>query len=223
MVAKNANVYAAEPLATGTCFVAELGTTALTKTDFTSGTALSDTDWTDLGHIGEDGYTETKDVNLEDKRNFGGRVVKVLQTEVTWTYKFVFLESVNSDVLKAVYGENNVDVTPAAGENGAIIEVRKTALKLPHQMWCIDTVDSDQGARYRAFLPDAQIVEIGDVVLVHSDTVMYEVTLRAFEDANGVSIYTWIDDGTGTKTYASGAAAQVANLGVPADSGTEGE
>lgn len=200
-MADNQNVYAAEPLATGTCFVAPLGTAALTKTDF------EDTDplpaaWVDLGQIGEDGYTETKDVNLEDKRNFGGRVVKVLQTEVTYTYKFVFLESINADVLKAVYGADNVTVTAATATEGALVEVQKTSQKLPHQMWCIDTWDSDLGARYRSFIPDGQIVEIGDVTLVHSDTVSYEVTLRAFEDDAGVAIYTWVQDSRTTATAA---------------------
>lgn len=189
-MADNLNVYAAEPLATGTCFVAPLGSAAPTDVD----TAL-DAAFVDLGHIGEDGYTETKDVSLEDKRNFGGKVVKVLQTEVTWTYTFVFLESLNANVLRAVYGDDNVTVTPATTTDGTRVAIEKTSRKLPHQMWVIDTTDSELNARYRSFLPDGQIVEIGDVTIVHSDTIQYEVTLRAFEDASGVSIYTWTDDG----------------------------
>lgn len=42
----------------------------------------------------------------------GGRIVKVLQTEYNHSFKFVLLESLNADVLKAIYGASNVTVTP---------------------------------------------------------------------------------------------------------------
>lgn len=194
-MAQNLNVYAAEPAATGTCFVAPLGSTAPTKTLFNAGTYTLDAAFIDLGHIGEDGYTETKDINLEDKRNFGGKVVKVLQTEVTYTYKFVFMESLNANVLQAVYGVDNVTVVAATPSSGTLVEIKKTARKLPHQMWVLDTVDSELNAHYRSYIPDGQIVSIGDVTIVHSDIIMYEIELRAFEDQTGVSIYTWTNDG----------------------------
>lgn len=199
-MAENLNVYAAEPLVAGTCFVAPLGSTAPTKTDWDLEDYGLDAAFVDLGYISDEGYTETKDVSLDDKRAFGGGVVKVLQTDVTWTYKFTFLESLNANVLRAVYGSDNVTVSAADATYGTRIEIKKTNLKLPHQMWVIDTMDSELGAYYRSFLPDAQIVDIDDVSITHSDVVMYGVTLRAFEDDNGVSIYTWTSDGRPTST-----------------------
>jgi hypothetical protein len=195
MVALNQNVYAAEPSATGTCFVAPMGSTPPTKALFDAGTYTLAPAFIDLGHIGEDGYTETKDIKTEDKRNFGGKVVKVLQTEVTYTYKFVFLESLSANVLKAVYGAANVTVTPATSTIGTLVEIKKNTRKLPHQMWVLDTIDSELDAHYRSYIPDGQIITLGDVKIVHSDVIMYEVEVRAFEDPTGVSIYTWTNDG----------------------------
>src|SRR5262245_50302702 len=197
-MAENLNVYAAEPMATGTVFAAPLGTSAPTKTEFTSGDFTLDAAFLDLGHIGEDGYTENLERNIEKKRNFGGKVVKVLQTEFTATYEFVLLETLSANVLKAVYGDNNVTVTAATTTSGAIIEVKKNSRKLPHLMWVIDTTDTELEANYRNFIPDAQITNLGEVKIVHTDTIEYTVTLEAFDDATGNNIYTWINDGRKT-------------------------
>jgi hypothetical protein len=188
MASDTKNVYAAEPLATGSCLVADLGTAG--PTDAT--TALDPADWTDLGHLGEDGITETTDRSIEKKKNFGGATVKVLQTDYTHTYKFVLLESLNADVLKAVYGEDNVTVT------GSEVAITKNKKKLPHKSWVFDTTDTelgDDGAFYRDYIPDGQITSIGDVVRVHTDTIEYEVELEVFEDATGNHVYTWTDNG----------------------------
>lgn len=189
-MAENKHVYAAEPLATGSCLVAPLGTPLPT-----SATEELNEAFVDLGHVGEDGFTETTERSVEKKKNFGGKTVKILQTDYTHTFTFVLLESLNADVLKAIYGEDNVTVTPANNEHGKQITVKKNAKKLPHMTWVIDTTDSELGALYRNAIPDGQIISVGDVVIVHTDTIMYEVELEVFEDASGNHVYTYTDDG----------------------------
>lgn len=197
-MAENLNIYAGEPLTTGTCFVAPMGSSAPTKTDWDAGTYTLDAAWVDLGFIGEDGYTESKNISTDDKRAFGGGVVKTLQTDVTYEYSFTFLESLNANVLKAVYGASNVTVEAADATHGTRVEVQKTDLKLPHQMWVLDTMDSELGANYRSFLGDAVIIDVDDIQIVHSDVIMYAVKLRAYADDNGVYVYTWTNDGRPT-------------------------
>ncbi len=105
-------------------------------------------------------------------------MVKVLQTDYSLTIQFAFLESINAEVLKSIYGEENVEVR----EDGEIV-VHKNSKQSPHASWVIDVYDGD--ALNRSTIADGQITEIDDIVKVHSDTIMYTVTMECFEDANG--------------------------------------
>lgn len=187
------NVFAAEPTAAGSIFVGSLDTPRPT-----SATSELDLDFIDLGDVGEDGFTEIPERAIEKKRAFGGKVVKVLQTEFSQTYELVFLESLNAEVLRAIYGTANVTVTPADSGNGEQIEVRKNSRRLPHLSWVIDTIDSQLGARHRTYIPDGQIIDTGQVRIVHTDTIEYSVTIEAFEDTDGENAYTWSDNGRPT-------------------------
>lgn len=197
-MADTKNIYAAEPTAAGSIFAAPLGTPGPSLPD---PFAELDAAFIDLGDVGEDGFNETTDRKIDKKRNFGGKVVKVLWTEFGKTIELVFLESLNADVLKSIHGARNVTIVPATSEHGEIVEVRKNAKRLPHLSWVVDTIDSslgdgdDMSAKYRSYIPDGQIVDTGDVKIVHSDTIEYKVTIEAFEDENGEHMYTWTDNG----------------------------
>jgi hypothetical protein len=190
MASNNANVYAAEPLSTGSALVAPLGTPQPTDAK----TPL-DAAFIDLGNIGEDGFTETMERTTDKKKNFGGKTVKVLQTDYVHTFKFVLLESLSADVLKAVYGADNVEITEATLTEGAQVHIHKTAKKLPKQSWVIDTTDSELDAYYRQYIAIGQIITVADVKIVHTDTIMYEVELEVFETPEGDYVQTWTDDG----------------------------
>lgn len=196
------NIYAAEPTTSGSIFCAPKGTAPPAEATDPGGAVVAlDLDlWTDLGDVGEDGFTERTDRRIDRKRNFGGKVVKVLQTEFGKSYDLVFLETLNADVLKAIHGTVNVDVTPASDTHGAQIVVRKNARRLPHLSWIVDTIDSSLGddedhpARYREYIPDGQIVDTKDEKIVHTDTLEYGVTIEAFE-SDGNHVISWSDDG----------------------------
>ena len=121
-----------------------------------------------------------------------------MQTEFNATLQLVLLESLRADTLKAVYGAANVTVTPANAEHGTQVKVLKNSIKLPHLSWIMDTQDEELTAFYRSYLPDAQVVETGDVKVVHTDTIEYNITIEAFPDASGNNIYTFTDDGQTT-------------------------
>lgn len=184
------NVYAAEPSVSGAAFRAPLGTTLPTAVD-----SALDPAFVGLGYVGEDGITETSERSTDEKKDMGGRIVKVLQTEYNHSFTFVLLESLNADVLKTIYGADNVTVTPANGVHGTQVKVRKTSKKLPHASWVFDTVDSELGAKYRNVVADAQVVSVGDITLSSSDTIEYEVELKVFESATGEFVVTYTDDG----------------------------
>lgn len=190
-MAQNAsNIYAAEPLAAGALYVAVLGTPGPT-----SATTILNPAFVSLGHVGEDGFKETTDRSIDKKKNFGGQTVKILQTDFTLTYAFTLLETLNPDVLKAVYGSDNVTVTAANSTHGKLTETRKNSKKLPRRSWVIDTMDEGLNAFYRNYIPLGQVISVGDVTVVHTDTIAYEVELEAFADASGNHVYTYTDDG----------------------------
>ena len=184
------NVYAAGPLATGVCFVAPLGTPAPT-----SATSPLNAAFTDLGLVGSEGFTERSDRKIDYKRSFGGRVIKTLQSEFNSSIEFTLVESVNADVLKAIYGEDNVTVTDATSQHGTQVQVNKNAKKLPHQSWVIDTWDDETNAKYRNYIADGKIVTVGEIRIVSTDTIEYRVTVDAYEYLGNDNIITFTDDG----------------------------
>lgn len=135
------------------------------------------------GYIGEDGVTESNGRDTEQIKAWGGSTVRRVQTDHSIQYKFVFLESKNAVVLKAVYGEENVTVVEGVDAASGLITIKKNAKTLPHMSLDMNMLDG--ATRIRNFVPDGQIVETGDVVWVHSDVIKYEVTVEAYEDANG--------------------------------------
>lgn len=186
-----ANVVAGKPLAAGGIYLAPIGTTAPT-----SGSAALGVAYKSAGYIGEDGVTEGGDRSTTKIKAWGGDVVKVVQDEHTLTYTFRFIEAMNGDVLKAVYGADNVTTTAATSSSGTIHQVKVTGDVLPHLAIVFEIKDGDN--RIRISAPDAQITEVGEITYADSDVIGYEVTVECFADANGVKATKWLDNGVFT-------------------------
>src|SRR5699024_2239221 len=184
-MANSANVLSAMPRTAGAVRVAPLGTDGPTDAE----TAL-DSAFIDLGYLGEDGITESIARDVDKKKAFGGATVRILQTSYDNTLSFVFMESRNADVLKRVYGPDNVDV------DGDDITVRKNKRQLPCESWVIDVEDGDN--LERIYVPEGQITEVGDIVRVRTDTRGYERTVGGFEGE--------VIDGDNSRTFLYGGA-----------------
>jgi len=182
-----ANVVAGTPLATGGILIGALTATAPT----TAVSAL--TGFTAAGYIGEDGVTESNERSTDRIRAWGGDTVKVVQTEHNVTYQFTFLETLNADVLKAVYGEDNVTTTAAGVSTGTLHEVAINGSTLPHKSYVFEVKDGD--AKIRIYVPDGQITEVGEVTYSDSEVVGYQVTVEAFADELGNKAYKFLDNG----------------------------
>lgn len=182
-----ANVVAGVPLATGGILIGDL--TAAAPTTATG--AL--TGFTAAGYIGEDGVTETNERSTDRIRAWGGDTVKLVQTEHNVSYQFTFLETLNADVLKAVYGADNVLTTAATASTGTLHEVQVNAATLPHQSYVFEIKDGD--AKVRIYVPDGQITEVGEITYSDSEVIGYQVTVEAFADENGNKAVKFLDDG----------------------------
>lgn len=189
MVNTSGNVLAGVPLATGGISMGPLG--SVLPTDAT--TAL-DAGLIAAGYVGEDGLTESADRSTEKIKAWGGDVVKVVQTDFSTTYTFTFLESLNTEVLKAVYGDDNVTVTAATTTKGTLRTVKVNAETLPHKAFVFDMKDGD--ARIRIVVPDGQVTEVGEITYNDGSVIGYEVTIEAFRDASlNANAVKYLDDG----------------------------
>lgn len=183
-----ANVAAGKPLAAGGIWLAPIGSTAPSSVS-----ATLDGAYKAAGYIGEDGVTEGGERSTTKIKAWGGDVVKVVQDEHSLTYTFRFIEAMNGDVLKAVYGDANVTTTAATASTGTIHEVKVTGETLPHFQIVFEIKDGDN--RIRISAPDVQITEVGEITYSDTDVIGYEVTIECFAAADGVKATKWLDNG----------------------------
>lgn len=187
MANSTANVVAGKPLASGGILIGERSATA--PEDALS--VLSG--FSPAGYIGEDGVTESVDRSSDKVKAWGGDTVKVMQTEHGLTYSFNFIESLNSTVLKAYYGDENVDTTPATAAHGTQHTVLITGASLPVKSYVFEIKDGD--AKIRIYVPNAEVSEQGETVYADAEVVAYPMTIEALPDELGVKAYKFLDDG----------------------------
>lgn len=175
------NVSAGKPAAGGAVYRAPLGTTL--PTDAT--TALSN-DFTPLGFCSDDGLTNSNTPETDTVKAWGGKDVLPLQNGKTDTFQCKLIEVLNPDVLKAVYGDDNVSGTLATG-----ISIGAGADEPEESVWVFDIVMRDDAVK-RIVLPDASITELGDIVYKDDEAVGYEITLTAMPGDDGKTHHEYI-------------------------------
>lgn len=166
------NVSTGKPAVSGGVSKAPLGTTLPTDAVTSLATAYKQ-----LGYVSEDGVTNSNSPSTDTGKAWGGDIVITYQTEKPDTFQFTLIESLNPDVLSAVYGASHVDGTLAAG-----MTVTATSDESEAAVWVIDVVMRD-GAYKRIVIPNGKITEIGDVVYKDDEIIGYDVTVQAFPDS----------------------------------------
>lgn len=174
-----------KPKIGGAIFRAPVGTAL--PTDAT--TALNEA-FKCLGYCGEDGLVNANETDADDIKAWGGDVILTTSSGQKDTFKFKLIEVLNVEVLKAVYGEKNVEGTLATG-----ITVRVNNTPKEECAWVVEML-LNGGVIKRIVVPQAAIVEMGEIVYKDDEEIGYEVTLAATPG----------DDGDTHKEYIKGAA-----------------
>lgn len=189
MVNDSRKVAAGKPRPNGAIFQAPLGTALATDTS----TPL-DPAFLNLGYVHADGLERAIAKAFEVIRAWGGDTVKTTQTEVGVTFTFTLIESSNGDVAKAMFGADNVTVTPATASTGTLIAVKFTGEPLGEDSWTFDLKDGD--TLRRIVVPRAaNTTEDFTQTFSDAELIGYPVTLTAYKDEAGGFFYDYVDDG----------------------------
>lgn len=185
------NVTFGKPKVGGAIFVAplesKLPTDAVTELDNA---------FKNLGYVSEDGLTNSNSPESETIKAWGGDTVLAPQTGRPDTYSMTLIESLNVDVLKLVYGSENVK-----GDLSTGIEITGNSKDLDNMSLVIDMIQGT--ALKRIVIPNGKVSEIGDITYTDGDPVGFEVTITAFPDEKGNTNYQYLKESQETTAEAS--------------------
>jgi len=178
------NVTAGKPKTSGAIFWAPYSSTLDLPETTTESLASA---FKNLGYVSDDGLTNSNSPENEDIKAWGGDTVLSVQKSKDDTFKLTLIEILDINVMKAVYGSDNVSQDSTTNQ----ITITANSDDAEYGVWVIDMILKG-GVAKRIVIPDAKITEVGDIVYSDSDAVGYEITLTCVPDASGNTHYEYI-------------------------------
>ncbi|MBQ8970992.1 MAG: InlB B-repeat-containing protein [Lachnospiraceae bacterium] len=131
-----------------------------------------------LGFCSDSGLTNNNSAESEDIKAWGGDIVLSVQTEKQDTFNFELLEVFNTDVLKTVYGDENV-----SGDLKNGIKIVANSEEQEEFAWVID-MTLRGGVMKRIVIPDGKITNVDEISYTDNEAIGYNTTLSALPDSS---------------------------------------
>lgn len=161
-----------------------------------SATEALDPAFKSLGYISVDGLTNANSPASDKIKAWGGDTVLNFQTEKPDTFKFNMIEALNLEVLKAVYGDDNV-----SGDLTAGIHVKANSTEQVECCWVFDMVMKGNVAK-RIVVPCASVTAVEEIVYKDNGAVGYNTTISAVPDEGGDTHHEYMIASTATAAAA---------------------
>lgn len=168
------NVTTGKPRVGGAAFMAPIGTTLPTNAFAELAAAFEG-----LGYCSEDGLKNNGAITTEKVKAWGGDVVMNPQTEKADEFKITLIESMNSNVLKAAFGDDNVSGTLESG-----LTVRANSTELTEHVWVFDMILKNNILK-RVVIPCGKVVNVDEVSYDDKSAVAYALTIAAMPGEDG--------------------------------------
>ena len=184
-----ANVSTGKPKVGGAVYAGE--TSATLPTDAVS----TFTGFTCLGYCSEDGVTNTTEIESDEIKAWGGDTVLTLEDGKSDTFQFTLIESMNADVLKEVYGADNVSGSALATGISVAVNVGEHKARA----WVIDMILKGNILK-RIVIPKGTITAIGEIQYRDDTPIGYAVTVTAQIDSSGNYHYEYLQNASSSGT-----------------------
>lgn len=175
------NVTTGKPKVGGAIYRAPIGTEL--PTDATTALNVA---FKEMGYVSDDGLTNANSPDTDSIKAWGGDTVMVVQKGKEDTFKGTFIEALNTEVLKMVYGDKNVE-----GDLSTGITVKANAEEAESFAYVIEMILRNKTLK-RIVIPSAKVSDIGDITYSDEDVIGYETTLSASPDSTGNTHYEYI-------------------------------
>ncbi len=179
------NVSTAKPKVGGAIYSAPVGTELPTDA-----IGELDPEFNGLGYVSEDGLTNENTPESETIQAWGGDTVAVVQTSKEDSFTYTLIEATNVNVLKDVYGQENVE-----GDIETGITVKANNKELEERAIVIDMILKG-GILKRIVIPNAKVSELGEIEYQDEEAIGYETTVMSLPDEEGNTHYEYIQKPT---------------------------
>lgn len=173
------NVSVGKPKTGGAAFIAAAGTTPPA-----SAVSVLSSAFKDLGYISDEGVKNNGERSVNKIKAWGGDIVQTVQTEKTDSFTMTFIEALNDNVMKMVYGKNNVSGDLASG-----LTVLVNSTELDEWVLVIDMVLAGGTVLKRLVIPKAKVDSISEITYEDEDVIGYQCEITALPDTAGNTHY----------------------------------
>lgn len=173
------NVSVGKPKTGGAAFIAAAGTTPPA-----SAVSVLSSAFKDLGYISDEGVKNNGERSVNKIKAWGGDIVQTVQTEKTDNFTMTFIEALNDNVMKMVYGKNNVSGDLASG-----LTVLVNSTELDEWVLVIDMVLAGGTVLKRLVIPKAKVDSISEITYEDEDVIGYQCEITALPDTAGNTHY----------------------------------